>query len=678
MTKKYGWHKITNLRKKPEVRKKDETDGGRDLRILQALSVYAKNKPQSNLTEVKIENVTRKTKIAFFILPEWSINFPPYNVARLAAVSKHAGYETYAYDLNARSYQRSKKWNLDYDPWSGTRDWKWTSPHYMNELHPHLESYLQEHIELVVEKNIDVVGFSLYYCNAEATKWFVKELKSRKPDIKVIVGGPECQNGYWVPEPEYDYIVTGEGEQMLLEVLDNIENGSTLPTPMHLKQQEGERLDLDKLPPPDYSYFPPEHYNIPNGINFELSRGCTAKCVFCSETHFWKYRGRMASRVVSEIEELYYNRGVDVVWFLDSLVNGNLKELRGFAKGIIASGIKISWTGYARCDERMDLEYYKDLAESGCIGLSYGIESGSDKVLADMDKGVTVKDIEQNLRDGATVGIDGFSTWITGFPTEEPQDHYETMTMIWRNRNTSLNAIPSGAGFNITPETIVAQNMSRFNVANMEFEGNWICNDLTNTKYHRLIRLKTFAIFLNNLVNDKDTLFGDRPNIVNHYDLDLKDNVINEIEFEKFDFNICKPNVSPFADSLMNEVWPLLRLFYRTRGAYSMKLVFNPELDVSEYGGVYAGDFNATIDFDIDSDGNYKADLDFNFKQKDDAWKFFDQTGSTSIAADRARKLSGKEESSMTFDELYRSSIDKYTNLNLSFSKRHSVSGRWE
>ena len=62
MAKKYGWHKITDLRKKPEVRKKDETDGGRDLRILEALSVYAKNKPQSNLTEVKIENVTRKTK----------------------------------------------------------------------------------------------------------------------------------------------------------------------------------------------------------------------------------------------------------------------------------------------------------------------------------------------------------------------------------------------------------------------------------------------------------------------------------------------------------------------------------------------------------------------------------------------------------------------------------------
>jgi len=182
---------------------------------------------------------------------------------------------------------------------------------------------------------------------------------------------------------------------------------------------------------------------------------------------------------------------------------------------------------------------------------------------------------------------------------------------------------------------------------------------------------------LNNLVNDKDTQFGDRPNIVQHYDLDLKDDIVNEIEFEKFDFNICKPNISSFADSLMNEAWPLLRLFYRTRGAYSIKLVFNPELDISEYGGVYAGDFNATIDFDIDSEGTYNADLDFSFNQKDDAWKFFDQTGSTSIAADRARKLSGKEESAITFDELYRSSIDKYSNLDLSFSKKYSVNGKW-
>ena len=85
--------------------------------------------------------------------------------------------------------------------------------------------------------------------------------------------------------------------------------------------------------------------------------------------------------MLAEIETLYYEKGTDIVWFIDSLVNGNLNELRAFCKGIIAKGMKIHWTGYARCDGRMDLAFYQDLADSGCHMLNYGIESGSQAVL---------------------------------------------------------------------------------------------------------------------------------------------------------------------------------------------------------------------------------------------------------------------------------------------------------
>jgi radical SAM superfamily enzyme YgiQ (UPF0313 family) len=229
-----------------------------------------------------------------------------------------------------------------------------------------------------------------------------------------MIGGPQCHQSYWQPEPEYDYIITGEGEQLLLEALEEIESGRRTGQQRWLRQIEGERLDLDQLPPPDYSYFDPLDFGFPNGVNAELSRGCTAKCVFCSETHFWKYRGRQARNILEEVADLYFNRGVNVIWFLDSLVNGNLNELRAFCKGVIAREMKIAWTGYARCDGRMDLEYYKDLAASGCISLSYGIESGSTRVLADMDKGVTVEEMEQNLRHGKEVGVEAFSNWIIG------------------------------------------------------------------------------------------------------------------------------------------------------------------------------------------------------------------------------------------------------------------------
>ena len=678
----YGWNKIQSLKKKNQEDKPKplEYDDTREKRIMEALLPYSKLKPQSNLTEVEIENVTRKTSVAFILLPEWSIQFPPYNVARLAAVAKQAGYKTYAYDLNIKAFKQHKYWpNLDFDPWSGTRDWKWRSPYYLTELHPYMENFLNSYIDKLLDLNVTAVGFTLYYCNAEPTKWMAKELKRRNPNIKIIVGGPDTQNGFWQPEPEYDYIVTGEGEKLLLEVLSHIEQGLPLEKQMHLRQIENERLNLDSVPAPDYSFFNFSDYGIPNGVNLELSRGCTAKCVFCTETHFWKYRGRMSSTVVNEVLNLYNNHGIDVIWFLDSLVNGNLKELRAFAKGIIASGAKISWTGYARCDERMDLEYLQDLADSGCIALSFGIESGSENVLKDMDKGVTVSEIEQNLRDCATVGIEAFSTWVTGFPTETAQDFYETMTLIWRNRNTCLTHIPSGGGgYSINVESIVGQNFKKYNIAQATFEDNWIKDDFTNSKYHRMIRIKMFSILNENLVNDRNIKFGDRRGIVKHFNVKFKHNTVKEIEFEKFNFNLVNSGISVFADSLMNEIFALLRLFYRTRGAYQIQINFNPELDLPEFSHILSGDFNATVNFSIDDDGNFETTFNYKFVQKDNAWSWLDYSTAKSVGIERARKLSGYNPfTEENWEQRYKETMDYYPTLNLSFEYGNTIKGRW-
>ncbi len=60
-----------------------------------------------------------------------------------------------------------------------------------------------------------------------------------------------------------------------------------------------------------------------------------------AETHFWKYRQRKAVDLIQEVEWLYYNKGVNVFWFIDSLVNGDVNELRAFAKAVQAKGLDI-------------------------------------------------------------------------------------------------------------------------------------------------------------------------------------------------------------------------------------------------------------------------------------------------------------------------------------------------
>ena len=679
-----GYGKIFSLRKADSKPKVEQDFDEKHTKVMQAILPYAKKTQQKNLTIVDIDYVTRKTKVCFFLLPEWAKMFPPYNLARLVAICKNAGYETNAFDINARASNEFQSWGVDYDPWNSAREWKWIGETYHNELHHHMLPIIDRYLEKIEELKPDVIGFSLYYCNEEPTNYMVKEIKKRWPHIIILAGGPQCHQSYWEPIPEFDYVVTGEGEKILLEILEEIENGKKHDKQVWIRQQEGERLNLDLLPLPDYSHFDFRDYGMPNGVNSELSRGCIAKCVFCSETHFWKYRGRMATSIIDEVAKLYYDHGVDFIWFLDSLVNGNLNELRAFAKGVVARDLNIHWTGYARCDGRMDLEFYKDLAQSGCISMTYGVESGSDKVLRDMDKGVTVAEMEQNFRDGKTVGIEAFTNWIIGFPTEEPQDFYESMLLLYRNRNNNITDVAGGHGFTIPPDTIVGQGPEFYGIGSQYYLGNWIRKDFKSTKLHRHVRVKSFNILLHYMVTvlGMDS-GGNRPTTGNFYTLQRKSQgPVNEIEFEKFDFNIIQQNINPMADTLINEIWPLLRILYRALGAYDIHIVFDPIKDKNEFSDRLVGNYKADYKFSIDENGKYVADFICKFIQGDGAWSYTDFTRAESLAAQRARILANPDGSGQSLWSMdrYRTSMEELNNLqsvDFSFDVRYYNLGQW-
>ena len=97
----------------------------------------------------------------------------------------------------------------------------------------------------------------------------------------------------------------------------------------------------------------------------------------------------------------------------------------------------------------MDLEYLQDLADGGCIMFNLGCESGSQKVLDDMHKGVTVEAMEQNFIDCKKVGIWCATNWIVGFPTEDYQDYSDTMTCLLYTspspRDRQKSRMPSSA-----------------------------------------------------------------------------------------------------------------------------------------------------------------------------------------------------------------------------------------
>lgn len=618
---------VDNL--KPKERPTEDVADARHRSMMEAIAPYAKPTVQKNLTPVYVNYKTRNTKMVLVLCPEWSPYMPPFSLARLSGVAKAAGYETHIMDLNVQAYNAYKNdWRpnnkLPFRLWDPSASWHWLGSTYMNDIHPVLEPLLLEAVDKIMEMKPSVVGFSVYYISEEPTKWMCQEIKRRDPNVLIAVGGPNVHKYWFEIQPYYDYVIVGEGEQNLLVMLDEIEAGNRPTAARILTQPEGERININGLPMPDYESIDFSQYEVPNGVNSEISRGCTAKCTFCEETHFWKYRQRQAVDLVTEIEWLYYNKGTDIIWFIDSLINGNVKELRAFALALKTKNLKVRWTGYARCDGRMDLAYLQDLADGGCIMFNFGCESGSQKVLDDMDKGVTVQEMEQNFIDCKKVGIWCATNWIVGFPTEDYQDYSDTMTFMWRMRNNNVNNMGLGVGYGLGPETIVGQNPHRFNVSWHKYQGHWITKDLSMGGPHVMTRVKTIHMWLDFFANCTDVPVGYpiRYSLAKeHYKIQLNNaNLQKEMYYEKFDYNII-PKVSEdnlFANKLVNEMWPFFRNLWRARGGYRAEVYFKPEIDLKEFGTQYGpGHYWATYKFQITDEGLWAADFDIKFEQID-------------------------------------------------------------
>jgi hypothetical protein len=598
-----------------------QADGQREQQLLQSILTATPRPKQKNLTSVVINHtVSRSTKVALIVLPEWAPFIAPYNLARLTALSRCSGFETRSYDLNIACYQYSDK-----SHWSPLNDWKWFGDKYWTDIHPGFKTLLHQYLDELTIFAPDIVGFTVYFTNNQCTTWFMQELKKRLPSVKIIAGGPNAIQEKIEDTSLVDHVVIGEGEQIFLEILEKTEAGISIPEKF-IRHEKSNRIDLDSMPIPDYSDVNFENYQI-NGISAEVSRGCIANCTFCSETTFWKYRGRQSGNIIDEIEYQYNTYGIEFVWFIDSLINGNLKELRAFAQGLIEKDIKIKYVGYARADPRMDLAYLQDLANSGCQSFSVGIESGSQKILNLMKKNVNRSAIEQNLKDITTVGIVVHSSWFVGYPGEVMTDVAQTLTLVWRLRHTNLLSVGFGV-CNMPRDTPLYMERTKLGVADQEhWAGDWITADYSNTILHRYIRYKSIYILLNQFRNrERDTMLSegyfklDRPGIDNHYTLTYNPaNIVNDIPYEEdFDYDIIKIDTwNPIEKTVVNEIWPLFRVLWLAFGPFTIDLNFDHNIDAAEFGtNRHLNDGISTYFshhvFEINADGNWTA----NFKSE--------------------------------------------------------------
>jgi len=656
--------------------------------ILKSLIELSEKTEVNNSYKIPYE-ITKDTDIWFVMLPQWSHYLPPFNLARLSSILLEEGYFTKCLDLNIKAWNLSRPHidELGFDPWDGTWTFKWKGNVYWNELHYLFSDFFNTAIDEIVKAKPKVVGFTVYWTNTQLVLWMKNELKKRLPDTVFVAGGPSSQSEAKFLLENFDVLVVGEAEKIIVSLLDSIENNTLDKSsfPIKLTQPFNERIDLNLHPIPNYSDFDTNDYKIPNGMISEFSRGCVAKCTFCEETHFWNFRQRGYLSLVDELEHLNKQFGFNGVWFVDSLVNGSLKELNAFAEEVVKRNLKIQWFGFARHDGRMDLEYLKLLKASGCVALQYGSESGSNKILSDMNKRVTKEEMEQNFIDGYTAKVEANTSWVIGFPTETTNDFIDTLTLIWRNRNSSIANIISSTRFHMGPQTIVGQNPSRFGIKHALHDGCHIREDLTLGLPQITIRSKCWTLFLEELKSNRKITFLPRPNFKKyHYSIKYNDRKrLSNIEFENFDYNIYNTN-NPWIDSCVNEPLGLFRFLWKTRGGYKLQLNFSKEINYNEYGPSLAPNLNGRFIFEIDDSGKWVYDIELEYIQPDTAWKslpreyYFGEESSIKRARKHARPEWGIDGIS---EEKYEELIEEVDRLNkevdLSFNIKDVVKGNW-
>jgi anaerobic magnesium-protoporphyrin IX monomethyl ester cyclase len=275
---------------------------------------------------------------------------------------------------------------------------------------------------------------------------------AKKYGWTVILGGPESANY----PTEYlragaDVVVIGEGETTMAELLPALsargarrlhevkgvvfldESGVALTTPERPKI-----ADLDSIPWPDRASIDQARYvdvwrkhHGMGSVNMITARGCAYKCNWCSHAVYgYSHRRRSFLDSAAELGHIVDAYRPDQVWYADDVFTISHPWLFGYAKELKRRGLKVPFETISRADRMMKEEVLETLQELGCYRIWIGSESGSQRILDAMERGVSVEQVRRAVKlaqkHGIRVGM--FLMW--GYEGEELEDIAATVEHV--------------------------------------------------------------------------------------------------------------------------------------------------------------------------------------------------------------------------------------------------------
>ncbi|MGB9854255.1 MAG: B12-binding domain-containing radical SAM protein [Candidatus Bathyarchaeales archaeon] len=292
----------------------------------------------------------------------------------------------------------------------------------------------------------DVVGITSMTPTAHSALLSAQIAKNACPESLVILGGPHAHfmdKKILFQEKAVDFIVRGEGEQTLLELLQCISSHCDPQKIMGITFRKDENIvrtpdrpfieELDELPFPAYHYFPLKRYRLFGKMIFPIitSRGCPFQCSFCVTSRMFgkKFRSRKPENVAKELEWLINNYGAGAVSFYDDTLTLDKNRIIKLFEEIKRRRIDIPWDCQTRVDQVSE-EILKGMKEANCQQVLFGVESGSQKILSLMKKGTTVEQNEKAIKLAKEAGLFVAISVIIGYPGETSETLEQTFNFI--------------------------------------------------------------------------------------------------------------------------------------------------------------------------------------------------------------------------------------------------------
>lgn len=337
----------------------------------------------------------------------------------------------------------------------------------------------------------------------------VHQVRINRPNLPIILGGnitKDINSDFLFDKLGIDYGIVGEAETSLPFLIDTLKKESNdlinISGLIYKDDLSGKviknppkRLNLEKV-----NILPAWHhintnfyitecampfYGARSAMPVLSGRGCVGVCSFCSPT-VGSFQSRPIQHVIDEIE--FLNSTFDFEWiiFLNEMFYPSKEKILEFCRAYQNVKLKKPWACNLRIDANPDVDTFIAMKEAGCISISAGIESGSDKVLKLMKKRTTTEQIKQFFRDARKAGLPCNGTFMVGNEGETEDDLKLTIDMvISEEMNTGESLI------NAYPGTLIYKNALKRGLIENEWDflrelrfgcGVWD-NEWINRKY---------------------------------------------------------------------------------------------------------------------------------------------------------------------------------------------------